>query len=328
MFRSSYRRIAAALVGASLLGASLIGAAQAQTFPSRPIKVVSPFPAGGATDALTRILAEQMAKTLATPMIVENKAGAGTSIGAAYVAKEQPDGYTILMATNSTLVTNRFLYEELPYDPDGFEPIGMVGIGPLVLLASPKQPFKSTKDVVDFAKKNPGKLTFATFGPGTSSHLAGELFKSQAGIDLLHVPYKGATQALPALIGGDVDLFFDMVATGMPQADAGKVNVFAITSPQRLESEAQIPTLAEQGYPKFDMTAWFSFVAPKGTPPDVTQKLSAALTTALQDETVKKRLLDMGIAPRSGTADELRTQIKNEQPVVESLVKNANIVLQ
>jgi len=328
MFRSSYRRIAAALVGASLLGASLIGAAQAQTFPSRPIKVVSPFPAGGATDALTRILAEQMAKTLATPMIVENKAGAGTSIGAAYVAKEQPDGYTILMATNSTLVTNRFLYKELPYDPDGFEPIGMVGIGPLVLLASPKQPFKSTKDVVDFAKKNPGKLTFATFGPGTSSHLAGELFKSQAGIDLLHVPYKGATQALPALIGGDVDLFFDMVATGMPQADAGKVNVFAITSPQRLESEAQIPTLAEQGYPKFDMTAWFSFVAPKGTPPDVTQKLSAALTTALQDETVKKRLLDMGIAPRSGTADELRTQIKNEQPVVESLVKNANIVLQ
>lgn len=328
MFRSSYRRIAAALVGASLLGASLIGAAQAQTFPSRPIKVVSPFPAGGATDALTRILAEQMAKTLATPMIVENKAGAGTSIGAAYVAKEQPDGYTILMATNSTLVTNRFLYKELPYDPDGFEPIGMVGIGPLVLLASPKQPFKSTKDVVDFAKKNPGKLTFATFGPGTSSHLAGELFKSQAGIDLLHVPYKGATQALPALIGGDVDLFFDMVATGMPQADAGKVNVFAITSPQRLESEAQIPTLAEQGYPKFDMTAWFSFVAPKGTPPDVTQKLSAALTTALQDETVKKRLLDMGVAPRSGTADELRTQIKNEQPVVESLVKNANIVLQ
>ncbi|MDQ2141267.1 tripartite tricarboxylate transporter substrate binding protein [Alcaligenaceae bacterium A4P071] len=328
MFRSSYRRVAAALVGASLLGASLIGAAQAQTYPSRPIKVVSPFPAGGATDALTRILAEQMAKTLAQPMIVENKAGAGTSIGAAYVAKEQPDGYTILMATNSTLVTNRFLYKELPYDPDGFEPIGMVGIGPLVLLSSPKQPFKSTKDVVDFAKKNPGKLTFATFGPGTSSHLAGELFKSQAGIDLLHVPYKGATQALPALIGGDVDLFFDMVATGMPQADAGKVNVFAITSPQRLESEAQIPTLAEQGYPKFDMTAWFSFVAPKGTPPAVTQKLSAALTTALQDETVKKRLLDMGIAPRSGTADELRTQIKNEQPVVESLVKNANIVLQ
>ena len=156
-------------------------------------------------------------------MIVENKAGAGTSIGAAFVSREAPDGYTILMATNSTLVTNRYLYKELPYDPDGFAPIGMVGVGPLVLLSSPKRPFASTRDLVDYAKQNPGKLTFATFGPGTSSHLAGELFKQRAGIDILHVPFKGATQALPALISGDVDLFFDMVATGMPQAAAGKV---------------------------------------------------------------------------------------------------------
>ena len=316
------------ICSALLLSAAAIGAAQADNYPSRPIKVVSPFPAGGATDVLTRILAERMAKELNQSLIVENKAGAGTSIGAAYVSRENADGYTILMATNSTLVTNRFLYKELPYDPDSFAPIGMVGIGPLVMLSTPKQPFNSVADVVTYAKQNPGKLTFATFGPGTSSHLAGELFKEQAGIDILHVPFKGATQALPAVISGDVDLFFDMVATGMPQVDSGKVKVFGITSPTRLASQSKLPTLAEQGYPKFDMSAWFSFVAPKGTPPDVLARLQTALTNTLKDETVRKRMLDMGIDPRSGTADELTQKMKTEQPLVSQLIKQANIVLQ
>ncbi|MDQ8033803.1 Bug family tripartite tricarboxylate transporter substrate binding protein [Bordetella genomosp. 1] len=323
MFRTTLK-----LCSALLLSAATLGTAHADTYPSRPIKVISPFPAGGATDVLTRILAERMGKDLNQSLIVENKAGAGTSIGAAYVSRENPDGYTILMATNSTLVTNRFLYKELPYDPDSFAPIGMVGIGPLVLLSTPKQAFNSVADVVSYAKQNPGKLTFATFGPGTSSHLAGELFKEQAGIDILHVPFKGATQALPAVVSGDVDLFFDMVATGMPQADAGKVKVFGITSPTRLASQSKLPTLAEQGYPKFDMTAWFSFVAPKGTPPEVLARLQTSLTNALKDEAVRKKLLDMGIDPRSGTAEELVAKIKDEQPLVSQLIKQANIVLQ
>lgn len=322
MIRTGIKLLAAALLGAAALSA------QADTYPSRPIKVVSPFPAGGATDVLTRVLAERMAKDLGQPMIVENKAGAGTSIGAAFVSREPPDGYTILMATNSTLVTNRYLYKELPYDPDGFAPIGMVGVGPLVLLSSPKRPFNSTQDVVAYAKQNPGKLTFATFGPGTSSHLAGELFKQRAGIDILHVPFKGATQALPALISGDVDLFFDMVATGMPQAAAGKVKVFAITSPGRLATEPALPTLAEQGYQGFDMTAWFSFVAPRGTPEPVLERLRKALADALADDAVKQRLLGMGIDPRSGTPAELQAQIRNEQPIVSQLIKQAGVALQ
>lgn len=322
MIRTGIKLLAAALLGAAALNA------QADTYPSRPIKVVSPFPAGGATDVLTRVLSERMAKDLGQPMIVENKAGAGTSIGAAFVSREAPDGYTILMATNSTLVTNRYLYKELPYDPDGFAPIGMVGVGPLVLLSSPKRPFASTRDLVDYAKQNPGKLTFATFGPGTSSHLAGELFKQRAGIDILHVPFKGATQALPALISGDVDLFFDMVATGMPQATAGKVKVFAITSPGRLATEPALPTLAEQGYQGFDMTAWFSFVAPRGTPEPVLERLRKALADALADDAVKQRLLGMGIDPRSGTPTELQAQIRNEQPIVSQLIKQAGVALQ
>lgn len=316
------------LLAATLLSAASATAAFAAGYPERPITVVTPFPAGGATDVLTRVLTERMAKELNQSMIVENKAGAGTNIGAAFVARAAADGYTILMATNSTLVTNRFLYKELPYDPDAFAPIGMVGIGPLVLLSSPKAPFKSTKELVAYAKQNPGKLTFATFGSGTSSHLAGELFKSQAGVDILHVPFKGATQALPALMSGDIDIFFDMVATGMPQADAGKVNVFGISSPTRLPTLPNLPTLAEEGYPKFDMTAWFSFVAPKGTPADVVARLQQALQTTLKDEAVRKRMLDMGINPRNGTAEELTTQIKNEQPVVGQLIKQANVQVQ
>ncbi|QII85905.1 tripartite tricarboxylate transporter substrate binding protein [Bordetella hinzii] len=323
MFRRTFNFCLAALLAGAACAPAL-----ADTYPSRPIKVISPFPAGGATDVLTRILAERMGKDLNQSLIVENKAGAGTTIGAAYVSREQPDGYTILMATNSTLVTNRFLYKSLPYDPDGFAPIGMVGIGPLVLLSSPKQPFKNTGELVAYAKQHPGKLTFASFGPGTSSHLAGELFKEQAGVDILHVPFKGATQALPALISGDVDIFFDMVATGMPQAKAGKIHVFGITSKTRLPSEAQLPTLAEEGYPKFDMSAWFSFVAPKGTPPEVLARLQQALQNTLKDETVRAKMLDMGIDPRSGRADELLTQIASEQPIIQQLVKQANVALQ
>lgn len=311
--------IAAALV----LSASAATASAA--YPERPITIVSPFPAGGATDVLTRILADRMSKALAQSIIVENKAGAGTTIGAAYVGRAAPDGYTLLMATNSTLVTNRFLYKSLPYDPDSFAPIGMVGIGPLVLLANDKHGFKSTADVVAHAKQRPGSLTFATFGPGTSSHLAGELFKQEAGIDLLHVPFKGATQALPAVINGDVDLFFDMVATGMPQVEAGKLKVYGITSKSRLATLPDLPTMSEQGYPAFDLTAWFSFVAPHGTPPDVLETLQKALVTTLQDPQVRQKMLNMGIEPRSGTASELTRQISSEQPVIEKLVQQAGL---
>ena len=294
-------------------------------YPERPITIVSPFPAGGATDTLTRVLAERMAKALDQSIIVENKAGAGTTIGAAYVARAQPDGYTLLMATNSTLVTNRFLYKSLPYDPDGYAPIGMVGIGPLILLSNDKHGFKSTADVVAAAKQRPGNLTFATFGPGTSSHLAGELFEQEAGVDMLHVPFKGATQALPALINGDVDVFFDMVATGMPQVSAGKLKVFGITSKTRLSTLPDVPTLAEQGYPAFDLTAWFSFVAPKGTPADALATLQKALAATLQDPQVRDKMLTMGIEPRSGTAQELTQQIHNEQPVIQKLVRQAGL---
>ena len=294
-------------------------------YPEQPITIISPFPAGGATDVLTRILASRMSTALDEKIIVENKAGAGTTIGASYVARAEPDGYTLLMATNSTLVTNRYLYKSLPYDPDAYAPIGMVGIGPMILLSNNKNGFTKISDVVSSAKKRADPMTFASFGPGTSSHLAGELFKQEAGVDLLHVPFKGATQALPALINGDVDVFFDMVATGMPQVTAGKLRVLGITSKARLPTLPDVPTLAEQGYPSFDLSAWFSFVAPPGTPSDTVATLQRALMTTLQDPAVREKMLTMGIDPRTGTANELVQQIRNEQPVVKKLVRQANL---
>ncbi len=322
MLKTGTRIFAAALLG------MLVHTSAAAAFPERAITVVTPFPAGGATDALTRVLTEHMAKTLGQSVIVENRAGAATSIGASYVSREKPDGYTLLLATNSTLVTNRFLYKTLSYDPDSFASIGMVGISPMVLLSSKKHNFKKIDDVVDYAKKNPATLSIASFGSGTASHLTAEYFQQVAGIKLLHVPFKGSTMALPQLIGGDIDLFFDMVTTGMPQADSGKVDVLSITSKNRLSSLPKLPTMGELGYPGFEMTAWFTLAAPHGTPPAVTATLRKALQAALQDEAVRKRLLDMGVEPGDGSAETVANQIRTESPIIGDLVKRANITIQ
>jgi tripartite-type tricarboxylate transporter receptor subunit TctC len=302
----------------------LAGLAHA-AYPEQAVTIISPFPAGGATDVLTRVIAERMGTALNQKMVVENKAGAGTTIGAGYVARAKPDGYTLLMATNSTLVTNRYLYNTLPYDPDAFAPIGMVGIGPMVLLSNKKDGFSKAADVVEQAKKSAKPLVFASFGPGTSSHLAGELFKQQTGAALDHVPFRGATQALPALINGDVDVFFDMVSTGMPHVESGRLDVLGITTKERLSTLPNVPTLAEQGYPAVDLSAWFSFVAPEGTPKDVVATLQKALTTTLQDPVIREKVLAMGIDPRTGTAQELVEQIRSEQPIVEKLVNQAGL---
>lgn len=322
MFKTGIKFLAAAMLGA------VVSTALAASFPDRAITLVTPFPAGGATDGLARTLAEHMAKTLGQSVVVENRAGAATNIGASHVVRAAPDGYTILLATNSTLVTNRFLFKELPYDPDAFAPIGMIGIGPMVLLSTKKDNFKSLASVVENAKARPGALTIASFGAGTSSHLAAEYFQQLADIKLLHVPFKGSTQALPQIIGGDIDLFFDMVSTGMPQVNADKVDVQAITSKERMSTLPDLPTVAESGYPGFEITAWFTLVAPPGTPQSPTKVLGDALKAALTDNAVRKRMLVMGIEPSDGSPQALTRQIKQEIPIIQSLVKRANIAVQ
>lgn len=321
MFRNGIRLVAAALF------AAVVATPAVAAYPERAITMVTPFPAGGATDGLARLLAEQMSKRLGQSVVVENRAGAATTIGASQVMRAEPDGYTILLATNSTLVTNRFLFKTLSYDPDAFAPIGMIGVGPMVLLSSKKHAFKSLDDVVQAAKAKPGSLSIASFGAGTSSHLAAEYFQKLADIKLLHVPFKGSTQALPQLISGDVDLFFDMVSTGMPQVEADKVAVHAITSKERMSSLPKLPTVGE-AYQGFEMTAWFTLVAPPGTPESHTKVLGDALKSTLADDEVKRRMLIMGIEPSDGTPQALRSQIKQELPVIEALVQRANIAIQ
>ena len=321
MFRKRIRFAVAALL-ASVFVAPVVAA-----YPERAITMVTPFPAGGATDGLARLLAEHMSKRLGQSVVVENRAGAATTIGASHVVRAEPDGYTILLATNSTLVTNRFLFRNLAYDPDAFTPIGMIGVGPMVLLSSKKADFKSLDDVVKAAKDKPGGLSIASFGAGTSSHLAAEYFQKLAGIRLLHVPFKGSTQALPQLISGDVDLFFDMVSTGMPQVEADKVSVHAITSRERMSSLPQLPAVAET-YQGFEITAWFTLVAPPGTPESPVRALSDALRSTLANDEVKGRMLIMGIEPSDGSAQALEQQIKQELPIIESLVEQADIAVQ
>ncbi|MYN14359.1 tripartite tricarboxylate transporter substrate binding protein [Pusillimonas sp. TS35] len=313
---------------AAIMLSGVVGLASAAGFPERAVTVVTPFPAGGATDALARVLAEHMGNTLGQSVIIENRAGAATTIGASHVARAAPDGYTLLLATNSTLVTNRYLFKSLSYDPDAFAPVGMIGVGPMVLLTAKKHHFESLEDVVKAAKAKPQSLSIASFGAGTSSHLAAEYFQQMADISLLHVPFKGSTQALPQLVSGDVDLFFDMVSTGMPQVQAGKVDVQAITSKARMSALPKLPTVAEKGYTGFDITAWFTLVAPPGTPSDVTATLTKALKAALADDAVRKRMLVMGIEPADGEPQSIKTQIRTEQPIIQSLVKRANITVQ
>lgn len=322
MFRFGRKLLATAALS------GLVGIATASTYPANPITVVTPFPAGGATDTLARLLTEHMSATLGQSLIVENRAGAATTIGASYTARQKPDGYTILLATNSTLVTNRFLFKELSYDPDAFAPIGMIGIGPMVLLANKDLGFKSLQDVVTTAKSKPDTLTIASFGTGTSSHLAAEYLQSLAGIKLLHIPFKGTTQAMPQLIAGEVDIFFDMVSTGMPQVNANKVNALAVTSKQRLSNLPELPTVSEGGYPAYEMTAWFTLVAPPGTPENITGTLRTALQKALQDPKIRQRMQDMGLEPADGSAQAITEQIRTESPVIGSLVKQANIPVQ
>lgn len=320
-------RTASRLAAAWLLAVTVAAPAVA-AYPERAVTMVTPFPAGGATDGLARLLAEHMSKTLGQSVVVENRAGAATTIGASHVMRAQPDGYTILLATNSTLVTNRFLFKDLNYDPDAFVPVGMIGIGPMVLLSSRKTGFTSLDDVVKAAKAQPGMLSIASFGAGTSSHLAAEYFQKLADIELLHVPFKGSTQALPQLISGDVDLFFDMVSTGMPQVEGDKVDVHAITSRQRMTSLPELQTIAESGYDGFEMTAWFTLTAPPGTPGEIAGVIGQALQAALTDEEVRRRMLIMGIEPSDGTPEALSSQIRQELPVIESLVERADIVIQ
>jgi tripartite-type tricarboxylate transporter receptor subunit TctC len=313
-----------------LLAAALALAAvwmpAAAEFPDKPVTLVVPYPPGGATDTLGRIVAKGLGQALGRTVVVDNKAGAGTVIGATAVARAPADGYTLLVSSNTTFTVNPALKASLPYDPlKSFDSIGLLGTSPLVLLANPKVPVTSVKDVVVLAKSEPGKLSYASFGAGTTSHLAGEMFKLMAGVDIVHVPYKGSAPAMQDLIGGQVQFSFDTNVATIPMLQAGKVKAIAVTSAQRSPSLPDVPTIAELGYPGYEMVPWISIVAPRGLPAPVRTRLGKALADTLADPAMRAELtkagLDVAYQP-PGAYDE---RIARELPLLRAYVHKAKI---
>ena len=316
-------RILPALV---LAAGELLAPALAQTYPARPIRIVVPFPAGGTMDFAVRTIAREM-KSFAQPIIVENKPGGGTVLGVEAVAKAAPDGYTLVCVGNSFTV-NQTLVAALPYDTlRDFRPIGLVTSTPNVLVGNPGVSANSLRELVDYAKANPGKLSFASVGNGTIQHLAGETFKRMAGIDMLHVPYKGQAPAMNDLLGGQVNLMIGNLPDLLPQIRAGKLKPYGVTTSQRAALAPDLPTIAEQGYPGFETYAWFGLLAPARVPDAIVSSLNGELVRVLALPEVKAAFVSRGFEPRPSTQEEFAAFLRAEIAKYARVIKDANVKL-
>jgi tripartite-type tricarboxylate transporter receptor subunit TctC len=307
----------------------LMPIAHAEAFPDKPIVLVIPFPPGGPTDAMARTLAAEMQNRLGQPMIVENRAGAGGNIGAEYVARATPDGQTLLFGTSGPLAINASLYRKINYDPvKSFAPVIQVGHLPNILVVNPAVPAKNVKELIAYAKANPGKLSYASSGNGASSHLAGVLFNASAGIDLQHIPYKGTGPALNDLLGGQVSMSFTDVLTALPYVKTGKLRALGVTTTERSQALPDVPTIAEQGVPGYDVSVFFGIVAPAGTPPDRIAKLNQAFVEVLDTPKVKQLFASQGLEPApSSTPQQLGKFIQAQVTKWAGVVKQAGAQL-
>jgi tripartite-type tricarboxylate transporter receptor subunit TctC len=298
--------------------------AQAQTYPTRPIKLVVPFAAGSATDALARILGQKLTTAEGWTVVIENIAGGSGMMAAQNVARSAPDGYTVFVTSNTTHAANQSLFKQLTYDPIGdFEPVGKLGTITLALAGHPSVPAADAKELIAYGKANPGKLTFGS--GSSSSRIAGEMLKTLAGFDMLHVPYKSNPMAITDLLGGQISLVFADVSTTLPQIRAGKVKGFGVSSAQRSALAPELPTMIEAGVPGYDLTAWFAAFVPAKTPQPIIAKLNAALNAVMADKATQDALLAAGIEPLTGTPDELRAFVVSETKKWADIVKAAGI---
>jgi tripartite-type tricarboxylate transporter receptor subunit TctC len=307
---------------------ALSGTALAQDYPNRPIKIIVPFPAGQASDTIARVVGERLAKSLGQSVVVDNRPGAGGNIGTDAGAKSPPDGYTLTMAT-AALPIGKHVYRKLPFDPaKDFAPVTLMTITPLVLVTRADLPTKSVAELVEYAKKSPGKVTFASSGIGTSHQLSGELFKTLAGVDILHVPYKGSPPAHLDLMGGTVDMMFDNIVPVTPHIKQGKLKALAVTSKTRAASLPDVPTMAEAGFPAFEAVAWFGLLAPAGTPKPIVDRLNKEIVAILNTPEVKDRLSAMGATTVGDSPDEFGRFMAAEINKWGPVVKRAQIELE
>lgn len=325
--RSLAVAIALATGAAGTLGASVAHAAD--KYPSKAIRVIVPFAPGGSTDIIARLVTQRMSQELGQPMVVENKGGAGGAIGAAEAARAEPDGYTLSIATVSTMAVNPACRpKDLPYDPiKDFQPVTNFANTANVVAVNPKFPAKDFKGFLEELKKNPGKYSYGSSGTCGVLHLMGESFKMATGTDIVHVPYKGSGPALADAVGGQIEILFDNLPSSMPQIQAGKLRAMAIASPEQISAIKGVPTFKEAGFPVLNQPVWYGLLAPKGTPMEIVNKLRDAAVVALKDPKVIKALDEQGSAPSGNTPEEFAKEIQEQFDWAQDVVKKQNIKL-
>ena len=323
MTSARVRRLAAVAFALAAALAPFAAAAQGTSaYPTRPAKIVVPFPPGGPLDVVSRALAQKLTEAWGQSVVVDNRPGAGGNIGADLVAKAAPDGYTMLMGALSTHAVNPSLYAKMPYDAvKDFAPITLVAVTPNVLVVNPALPVHSVKELIAYAKAHPNQLSFGSGSNGSAGHLAGELFKVDTGVDIVHVPFKGGAPALQALLAGDTQLMFDNLANSMPQVKAGRLRALAVTTAQRSKLAPELPTMAEAGVPGFDISTWFGLFAPAGTAPDIVAKWNAAVVRILDSAEMRERLEAQGAEPAPSTPAQFAAFIAAEVPKYARIVK-------
>ncbi len=300
--------------------------AQAAEYPAKTVRVIVPFPAGGNADAFARITAKHMAESVGQGVMVENRAGAAGMIGTDAVAKSPPDGYTLLMGTTGTHTTNPAVYPKLPYDPlRDFAPVSNFADSPFLIVSHPSVPVRDLKQLVALAKKRPGDLRYASFGTGSSAHLVGEMLRLAAKIDIVHVPYKGGPPALTDVMGGHVELAFNVVPAVAPLAKSGKVRALAVAAAKRANALPSVPTFEEQGYRDFHAGSWYGFFAPAGTPKEIVDKLSRDIVRILALPEVRQQLLAAGADPIGSSPQEFAAQVRDEMARWARVAKAANV---
>jgi tripartite-type tricarboxylate transporter receptor subunit TctC len=304
----------------------ITGSVLGQPYPARPIHIVVPFSAGaGVLDIMARIVAQPLGMNIGQPVLIDNRPGAGGIPGSEYASKAAPDGYTLLM-TNVSLVVNSFLYPSLPYDPlRDFMPVTMVNSAPLLLVVHPALPATSVRELIAYSKSHPGQLNYGSGGVGSTPHLAGELFKTLAGIDATHVPYKGGAPALSDLVGGQISFMIENMPGTMPFVRTGKLRALAITSPQRSPLAPNLPTMAEAGVPGYEVVGWNGLFAVKGTPPEIVVKLHHELAKILHTPAIREQLVALGAEPIGSTPDELGAFVKLEMDRWGKIIREKGI---
>ena len=317
-----------AMLSAAVLAALTSMPAFAQSYPAKPIRLIVPFPAGGATDILARALSQKLGEKIGQTVVVENRPGAGGTIGADAASKSAADGYTLLLATSSTHSIGPAINPKIPYNAEtDFTPIAYVASSPNVVVVPNTLPVKTMREFIDYARKNPGKLNYASSGNGTIVHLTTEYFKAQSDTFILHIPYRGTALAIPDLVSGKVDVMFDSFVTGMPHVKDGKLRALAVTSAKRSALAPDMPTVAET-LPGFDSVTWFGLYGPKGLPQDLTAKVNQAVNAALADTDVKDRFARLGAEPAGGTPQTFAAMVKADNAKWKKIIADRKIFVE